>query len=105
MHHAKRGLARSLAAEWGQYQIRVNTLVPSARTPGFDAYRARNPQVVDWNVSKTPMQRVGDPVRDVGGAAVFLASSDSQYLTGSMIFADGGAFLTAPVVDTTTVRA
>jgi NAD(P)-dependent dehydrogenase (short-subunit alcohol dehydrogenase family) len=46
------------------------------------------------------MKRVGDPVRDIGGAAVFLASDDTRYLTGSMIFADGGAFLTTPIIET-----
>ena len=99
-HHAKRGLARTLAMEWGQFQIRVNTLVPLANTPGYRAYRARNPEVIDWRVSTTAMKRVGDPVKDVGGAAVFLAADDTRYLTGSMIFADGGAFLGIPVVET-----
>jgi len=99
-HHAKRGLARALAAEWGQHQIRVNTLVPFAQTPGLEAYRQRNPQLVDWRISKVAMRRAGDPVRDIGGAAVFLASDDTRFLTGSMIFADGGGFLTTPVVET-----
>jgi NAD(P)-dependent dehydrogenase (short-subunit alcohol dehydrogenase family) len=101
LHHAKRGLARTLASEWGQYQIRVNTLAPLARTSAFEAYRARNSQEVDWRISKVAMQRVGDPVKDIGGAAVFLASDDTRYLTGSIIFADGGNFLTTPVIETT----
>ena len=101
IHHAKRGLARTLAMEWGQHQIRVNTLAPLARTSGFEAYRARNPQEVDWRLSKLAMRRAGDPVKDIGGAAVFLVSDDTRYLTGSVIFADGGSFLTTPVIETT----
>lgn len=100
VHHAKRGLARALAMEWGHAQVRVNTLVPQADTPGLAAYRARNPEAVDFRISKTAMGRLGDPVEDIGGAAVFLASDDTAWLTGSMIFADGGGFLTSPVVET-----
>lgn len=100
VHHAKRGLARALAMDWGHAQVRVNTLVPLAQTPGLDAYRKRNPQAVDFRISKVAMGRLGDPVKDIGGAAVFLASDDTVWLTGSMIFADGGGFLTSAVVET-----
>jgi NAD(P)-dependent dehydrogenase (short-subunit alcohol dehydrogenase family) len=104
VHHSTLGLARTLAAEWGAQQIRVNTLVPFAETPGLQKYRSRAPQLVDWRISKTAMRRSGDVVRDIGGAAVFLASEDTRYVTGSMIFADGGAFLTTPVIETSVPR-
>lgn len=100
VHHAKRGLARALAMQWGHAQVRVNTLVPQADTPGVAAYRKRNPELVDFRISKVAMPRLGDPVKDIGGAAVFLASDDTVWLTGSMIFADGGGFLTSPVIET-----
>lgn len=100
-HHAMRGLARTIAGEWGAHGIRANILVPLADTPAFQRYRARNAEIVDFRISKTALRRMGDPERDIGGAAVFLSSEDARYVTGSTIFADGGNFLGAPVVDST----
>jgi NAD(P)-dependent dehydrogenase (short-subunit alcohol dehydrogenase family) len=97
-YHARSGLMRAVAAEWGP--VRSNMLVPFANSPGFQAARARNPKEVDFRVSVTPMRRVGDLVEDIGGAAVFLGSDDTQYVTGMMIHADGGAFLTIPTIET-----
>ena len=93
------GLARTAANEWGKYGIRINTLVPLADTPAFQAYRKRGPEFVDARINVTPMRRMGDPVKDIGGAAVFLASNDANYLTGQVIFADGGNFLSSPVIE------
>lgn len=93
------GLARSAANEWGRFGIRVNTLVPLADTPAFQAYRAHGPEFVDARVSVTPMKRVGDPVKDIGGAALFLASDDTRYVTGQVVYADGGGYLSSPVVE------
>ena len=98
-HWGALGLSRNIANEWGRYQIRANVLIPLANTPGFQAYRARGEQLVDWRLSKTPMKRTGDPVRDIGGAALFLASDDTRYVTGQWVYADGGSFLCAPVAE------
>jgi NAD(P)-dependent dehydrogenase (short-subunit alcohol dehydrogenase family) len=97
-YHARHGLMRAVAAEWGP--IRANMLVPFADTTGFQAFRRRNPEQVDFRVSVTGMKRVGDPVRDIGGAAVFMGCDDTQYVTGMMIHADGGAHMTIPTVET-----
>jgi NAD(P)-dependent dehydrogenase (short-subunit alcohol dehydrogenase family) len=102
-YHARHGLMRAVAAEWGP--VRANMLVPFADTPGFQAVRARNPAEVDFRVTTTAMKRVGDVVKDIGGAAVFLGSDDTQYVTGMMVFADGGAFLIQPVLETSTMEA
>ena len=93
------GVARTVANEWGRFGIRANILVPLADTPGFRAYRLRGPEEVDWRISVTPMQRVGDPVKDIGGAALFLASDDTRYVTAQVVYADGGSFLSTPVVE------
>lgn len=93
------GLARTAAHEWGRHQIRVHTLVPMADTPAYRAYRERDPDAVDARVQDTALKRIGDPVRDIGGAAVFLASDDTRFLTGQMVYADGGDFMTAPVFE------
>lgn len=97
-YHARHGLMRAVAAEWGP--VRANMLVPFADTRGFQAFRRRNPEQVDFRVSVTGMKRVGDPVRDIGGAAVFLGCDDTQYVTGMMVYADGGAHMTIPTIET-----
>ena len=54
-------------------------------TREFQNYRAGHEAIVDDTIAILPMRRMGDPVRDIGGAAVFLASDDSQYLTGEIV--------------------
>ncbi len=93
------GLARTAAHEWGRHQIRVHTLTPLADTPAFQAYRERDSANVDARVQDTALKRMGDPVEDIGGAAVFLASDDTRFLTGQMVYADGGDFMTTPVFE------
>jgi NAD(P)-dependent dehydrogenase (short-subunit alcohol dehydrogenase family) len=93
------GLARTAALEWGQYQVATNVLLPLARTAEFDAARARRPAVIDKLVSQLPLRRVGDPVEDVGGAAVFLASDAARFVNGQVICADGGQQVAGPVLN------
>jgi NAD(P)-dependent dehydrogenase (short-subunit alcohol dehydrogenase family) len=93
------GLARSAGHEWGRYQIRVNTLVPLADTPVFREYRRRHPEAVDQRLRHTALKRAGDPVRDIGGAAVFLCTDDTRFVTGQVVYADGGGFMTTPVFE------
>jgi 3-oxoacyl-[acyl-carrier protein] reductase len=77
-------LTRALALDLGPYGIRVCGLVPgSIDTKGMsDELRAARGATV-------PLGRVGDVV-DMAGAAVFLASDDAAYVTGSMLVVDGG---------------
>lgn len=93
------GLARTAAHEWGRHQIRVHSLVPLADTPAFRAYRERDPERVDARIQDTALRRMGDVIDDIGGAAVFLGSDDTRFLTGQMVYADGGDFMTAPVFE------
>lgn len=93
------GLARTVAVEWGQFQIATNVLLPLARTAEFDAARSRRPQVIDLLVSQLPLRRVGDPIEDVGGAAVFLASDAACFVNGQVVCADGGQQVAGPVLN------
>jgi NAD(P)-dependent dehydrogenase (short-subunit alcohol dehydrogenase family) len=95
---AIRGLTKVAAREWGRYQIRVNCIAPSAATPVYDNSARQWPGFADAIINATPLGRVGDPEVDVGGVALFLASKESQYLTGMTLFADGGLFLSPPRV-------
>ena len=87
--HAVEGFTKAMAIEWGQYQIRVNTICPTfIRTPltqsTFD-----NPERKRWIENKIKLGRVGE-VEDIMGAVVFLASDASAMVTGSALMVDGG---------------
>ncbi|REJ76819.1 MAG: SDR family NAD(P)-dependent oxidoreductase [Planctomycetota bacterium] len=83
-------LTRDLAAEWGRYSIRVNALAPGwIRTPMTTALQndpGRSARVLE----RVPLRRWGE-CEDIAGAAVFLASDASRYITGHTIPIDGGA--------------
>lgn len=93
------GLARTAAVEWGQHQIATNVLLPLAATAEFRAARDRRPAIIDRLVSQLPLRRVGDPVEDIGGAAVFLASDAACFVNGQVLCADGGQQVGGPVLN------
>jgi NAD(P)-dependent dehydrogenase (short-subunit alcohol dehydrogenase family) len=83
VHH----LTRSLAAEWAPHNVRVNALAPGyMRT---DMSPIDDPQFQRYWIEDTPQQRAGEP-DELGGAVVFLASSASSFMTGSVLTIDGG---------------
>ena len=93
---AVRSLARTWANELADRKIRVNVIVAgSTATPGSDALAVQtNPDVsIDefraGRVADIPLGRFADPV-EIANAAVFLASDQSSFITGSTVTADGG---------------
>ena len=90
---AVRSFARTWAAELKGRRIRVNSLSPGGvETPllvGADATKEEADQLLALYGSWIPLGRVGQP-EEIAGAALFLASSDGSYLTGSDVVADGG---------------
>ena len=91
---AIRGLTRVAAREWAADGILVNAIAPIARTPAVDRFAAEDPAAVAAAEAANPLGRLGDPEDDIGSVALFLASDDSRYVTGTTLFADGGAHLT-----------
>jgi 2-hydroxycyclohexanecarboxyl-CoA dehydrogenase len=87
---AIRALTRTAAREWGQYGITVNVINPALETRAFDAWKAARPEFVEALKEKIPMRRLGDPDRDAGPIAVFLAGPGSDYITGSTFMLEGG---------------
>jgi NAD(P)-dependent dehydrogenase (short-subunit alcohol dehydrogenase family) len=90
---AIRSLGRTWAGELADRQIRVNTLVPGpVETPGLRglAPAGQEQALLDGEAAKVPMARVGRP-EEIAAAALFLASDQSSFMTGSEMFVDGGA--------------
>ena len=91
---AQRGLAKSLAREWGPAGVRVNCIGPVAMTPAMETVAETSPVFTDGLlVGRTPLRRIGDPEPDIGPVAVFLASDLSRYMTGQTLMVDGGGFM------------
>lgn len=84
-------LTRALAAEWGQYNIRVNAICP-----GFFPSKMASGLLATIEksvIEHTPLGRIGGDT-DLQGAAVYLASEASRHVTGQYIAIDGGASIT-----------
>lgn len=84
-----RVLTKTAAKEWGKENIRVNTILPSALTPKSIWYM-EDSGTYDYELSLTALHRFGGP-DIIAPTAVFLASEESNYLTGQTLAVDGGA--------------
>ena len=87
--HGVVGITRALANEWAPYGVHVNAVAP-----GYIATANTRPLIEDGERSRAILERIpagrwGTPV-DLVGAAVFLASSASDYVTGHVLVVDGG---------------
>jgi 3-oxoacyl-[acyl-carrier protein] reductase len=83
-------VTRSLAKELGPRKIRVNSINPGmVETEGVHAAGISGSDFEKQYVAHTPLGRIGQP-RDIAPAAVFLASSDSDWITGETFYIAGG---------------
>ena len=87
---AIRALTRTAAREWGKHNIKVNCINPVILTDAAVAVSRDRPDLLEQLVKLTPAGRLGEPYRDAGGLALFLASEDSDFLTGHTFPLDGG---------------
>lgn len=85
-------MMKSIAQEMAPYRIRANAISPGAvRTPiNMDAWGTRD--AYNSLMSLIPYKRIGEPT-EIGRAAVWLASDDSDYVTGATLYVDGGMTL------------
>ena len=87
--HALEGMVKSMAIEWGELGIRINTICPTfIRTP-LTAATLDDPERAAWIKGKIKLGRVGE-VEDIMGAALYLASDASAMVTGTHLLVDGG---------------
>ncbi len=82
-------LTKSLAVEWGSQGICVNAIAPGWILTEFTRAILEGPEMRDWIIGRTPLGRLGKP-EDIVGLAVFLASPASAFMTGQIIYVDGG---------------
>ena len=82
------GFSRNLAAELGPLGVRVNCVAPGLVYP-TDASRATREDVKGQIAEQTPLRRIATP-EDVAGPVLFLASEWSRFMTGQVLYVDGG---------------
>lgn len=92
-----RALTGVAAREWGEFGINVNVVCPAAMTPGMQDYVTNHPDPAfrEQVVGKRPIARLGDPEQDIGRVVAFLASGESDYMTGQTFWVDGGSTIHA----------
>ncbi len=83
------GLTRALALEWAPFGVRCNALCPGPFLTEINRPLLKTPDKVKSLLSQTAFNRWGE-LREIRGAALFLASDASTYVTGTSLFVDGG---------------
>jgi NAD(P)-dependent dehydrogenase (short-subunit alcohol dehydrogenase family) len=82
-------LTRALAAEWAQYNIAVNAIAPGVFETPLNRAIVNEPGRKASILSRTPLARFGS-LEEIKGAAIFLASDSASFVTGEVLFVDGG---------------
>lgn len=82
-------LTRNLAVELGPLGININNIAPGAIETPINTRLLNDPKKLNALLGQIPLKRLGQP-EDVAGLAVFLASEDADYVTGSTFYVDGG---------------
>lgn len=82
-------LTKGMAIDWGQHGIRANGIGPGYFRTDLNAALAANAEFSNWLVNRTPLKRWGE-VEELVGAATFLASDAASFVTGQILYVDGG---------------
>jgi gluconate 5-dehydrogenase len=85
-------LTRVLALRWARHRVYVNCFSPGYIRTGMTAPHVARPEVEQEMLRQTPLRRLGEP-QDLVGAALFLASAASDFVTGQNLIVDGGVTL------------
>lgn len=82
-------LTKAMAAEWGELGIHANAIGPGYMITDMNEALINDAKFDDWVKARTPARRWGKP-EELVGTAVFLASASSNYVSGQIIYVDGG---------------
>jgi glucose 1-dehydrogenase len=82
-------MMRNLAMELAPHKINVNNVAPGAIATPINEAVLKDPQARQYAIDEIPWGRFGNP-DEVASVALFLASPDSDYVTGSTYYVDGG---------------
>lgn len=82
-------LVKQLAAEWGRHQISVNAVAAGFVRTALSARALENEGFQNMIAARTPLGRVAE-IREVANAAAFLSGPQSDFITGQIIYVDGG---------------
>ena len=82
-------MVKSFALEWAKEGITVNAIAPTFVRTELNTWQLDDPKFSAWVLSRIPMGRTGQP-EDLMGAALFLASDASSFVTGHVLMVDGG---------------
>jgi NAD(P)-dependent dehydrogenase (short-subunit alcohol dehydrogenase family) len=80
---------RALALEWARYNINVNAIAPGIFLTAFNEKGFSDERTRELALKRIPFRRFGQPA-ELAGLAVYLASKASDYMTGEVVFIDGG---------------
>ena len=80
---------QSICQEYGPEKIRCNSIAPGAVQTPINRDAWETPEALDKLNQLIPYKRIGKP-SDIGAAAAWLASDESDYINGTTIFVDGG---------------
>jgi gluconate 5-dehydrogenase len=86
---AVRNLTRGMATDWAKHGLQVNAIAPGYFKTPLNQALVDDPKFSAWLEARTPAGRWGD-VKELVGAAVFLASDASSFVNGHMMMVDGG---------------
>ena len=82
-------MTRALAVEWAAHNIQVNAIAPGFILTDLNRAVLQRPEIKAFAESRAVLGRIGEP-RDLVGVAIFLASAASDYMTGQVVYVDGG---------------
>jgi NAD(P)-dependent dehydrogenase (short-subunit alcohol dehydrogenase family) len=82
-------LTKAMALDLAPYNINVNAVGPGVIETAMTANSLSNPARVEMFLNHIPLKRIGQP-RDIANAVLFLASAEADYITGTILYVDGG---------------
>jgi NAD(P)-dependent dehydrogenase (short-subunit alcohol dehydrogenase family) len=88
-------MTRSMSSEWARYNVQVNAIAPGFIRTDLNRKLWENETLLNWVIGNTPAARLGTP-EDIVGAALFLASPASNFITGQVLSVDGGFLMGGP---------